>query len=247
MTEFHSVGVSGDSQRLAETVGSEFVTRGLLDAREKTWKALAEIRDSVKEGITEREGHHRALEVFRRLGTEKHWHKPYLRFGPGTALTFRDPLQPEYRLKEGDPFYIDIGPVWLDPDSGIEYEGDVGDTFVLGSSAEAEAMILDARKLFREATEFWRNQTVSGKQLYTFLENQASELGYSLKSEVDGHRLSDYPHNKYTKERLARTVFCPTPCLWVLELQITRPGGSMGAFYEDLLMPANSQAVLPQD
>jgi hypothetical protein len=85
----------------------------------------------VQEGMTEREAMKMAFEVFKENGVTKHWHKPYVRFGPGTALSFNDPLQSDYRLQKDDPFYIDLGPAWRDEETGIEYEGDVGNFLFL--------------------------------------------------------------------------------------------------------------------
>lgn len=241
MTDFHGVGLSEDSspeaRKLAEAAGPAFVRQGLITAREKTWKVLHEIRKEIREGLSEREGFQLALKVFHGFGVDKHWHKPYLRFGPGTTLTFRDPLQPDYRLTDGDAYYIDLGPVWKDDKTGIEYEGDVGDTYVLGDNLPAEKCADTARELFGVATDYWREKNSSGVELYAFLDTEARKRGYVLKDQVDGHRVSDYPHNKYSKERLAGLEFCPTPLIWVLEVQIVDQQSEVGAFFEDLLLP----------
>ncbi|MBS1960797.1 MAG: hypothetical protein JST04_01170 [Bdellovibrionales bacterium] len=52
---------------------------------------------------------------------------------------------------------------------------------------------------------------------------------------VDGHRMADFPHHRYAKERLAEVPFVPSPDLWVLELQLNDPANRFGAFFEDLL------------
>src|SRR5262249_48128215 len=156
-----------------------------------------------------------------------------VRFGPGTALTFHDPIQADYRLKSGDMVYLDLGPIWADAETGLEYEGDVGDSFVLGTNKEAEKCASSARSLWKEAQAEWKKGAKTGKELYAFLKKRAAESGYEFVEKVQGHRLSDFPHTKYSKSTLAVTPFYPTEALWILEFQINDRAGRFGAFYED--------------
>ena len=235
MNHSHPLGILASSQEAIEAVHPEFLKEGLIQARQKTVNALTQIRAEIKEGITEDDARRLALTVLADLGASKHWHKPYIRFGAGTALTFHDPLQTDYRLKLNDPYYIDLGPVWADPELGLEYEGDYGDTFVFGENREADLCAQSARDLFVEAKTLWQSKRLPGEELYAFLKNRALELGYRLIDSVEGHRLSDFPHHKYSKERLAKTSFVPSDSLWVLEIQITEPKMRFGAFFEDIL------------
>lgn len=232
MSDLHNIGVSGEG---LEKVSSEFVEKGLLKAREKTWAAFEKIRTLLKAGMSELEGRELAIQVLGELGAKKHWHKPYVRFGPGTALTFHDPIQKEYRLKTSDPVYMDLGPVWSEPEFQLEYEGDVGDSFVFGTNPEVERCIEVAHSLWKQAQSNWRQNRLSGGELYGFLKSRAEKQGYVLVEKVTGHRLSDYPHVKYSKERLDRVSFTPAPNLWILEFQLNDPSGRFGVFYEDLL------------
>ena len=230
--DLHALGANSPSER----VSANFLTEGLLNAREKSWVSAIELCKQLKTGMTESEAHHFALDFFTSLGVTKHWHRPYICFGPGTALTFNDSLQKEYRLKEGDPVYFDFGPVWKSETGGIEYEGDIGDSYVFGENAIAEKCNAACRQLFNEAQEKWRTSKANGPELYRFLETRAKELGYELTPKVEGHRLSDYPHSKYSKERLSQVKFTPTPALWVLEVHIVDRKNNIGAFYEDILL-----------
>lgn len=217
-----------------EAVHPSFVRQGLLDARARSWEAFAQIRQKLALGMTETEARKMARETLAAMGSARDWHKPYVRFGPGTALTFHDATQREYRLADGDAVYIDIGPVWPSSD-GLEYEGDVGATFVFGQNDEADRCAETARRLFDETAEAWRRGELSGADVYGFLTARAESTGYVLDARVEGHRLADYPHSRYASTHLAKLPFPPAPWLWVLEVQIADPDGRFGAFYEDVL------------
>lgn len=219
-----------------EKVGEKFVLEGLLLARQKTIDIMHEIRRALTPGLTEDDARKLALDIFRAHGVEKHWHKPYIRFGAGTALSFHEPLQEKYQLKLNDPFYIDLGPVWPDAEHELLYEGDVGDTFILGTNEAAEQCAKTTRLIFSEAQAHWRKLMCTGKELYSFIKQRAGYYGYDLKENVDGHRLSDFPHHYYSRKRLAELDLIPTPSLWVLEIQLVDKSKKFGAFYEDLLM-----------
>ena len=235
MSDLHPLGIIPDSQEALEAVDPRFLLEGLLAARQKTVEAVELIRASLRAGMTEDEAREQSMGILARLGASKHWHKPYIRFGPGTVLTFHEPLQPDYRLQEGDPFYVDIGPVWCDPKAGLDYEGDYGDTFVLGSNPDAERCAAAARSLFAEARRDWKEGRRRGAEIYALLKRRAAERGYDLLERAAGHRLGDFPHHRHSKEQLAKIAFYPSPSLWVLEVQIVHTASRFGAFFEDLL------------
>lgn len=235
MSDLHPLGVLAGSREALEAVDPKFLVEGLLSARRRTVEALERIRASLREGMTEDEARALSMKRLAELGALKHWHKPYVRFGPGTALTFHEPLQADYRLRAGDPFYLDLGPVWHEPETGLDYEGDYGDTFVLGANPEAERCAAAARALFAEARLDWKEGRRRGDEIYALLKRRAGELGYGLLEQVAGHRLGDFPHHRHSKERLAKVAFHPSPALWVLEVQLVDPARRFGAFFEDLL------------
>ena len=237
MSDLHFLSVTGNA---AEAVDPRFLKEGLLEARRKSWEILKSIQGLLEEGMTEDQARRLCLDVFRGAGVKKHWHKPYVRFASGTLLTFNDPIQPDYQLKPGDPVYIDLGPVWSYAaklgEAELEYEGDVGDSFVFsGTHPEAERCAAMARQLFGEASANWRTHKWTGAEIYDFLRDRATEEGYVFVEVVQGHRLSDFPHHKYSKERFARTQFQASELLWVLEVQLKHPTLGFGAFYEDIL------------
>src|SRR6056297_3579644 len=154
MSDFHQLRVEGAGS--LEASNKELVKKKLLWAREKSWAVFNEIKKSFVEGMTEKEGFELARKTFKSHGVEKHWHKPYVRFGPGTVLTFHDGLQPDYKLQQNDPVYIDLGPAWYDEETKSFYEGDVGDSFVFGDCAKAEKICEAAREVFYEMESLWK-------------------------------------------------------------------------------------------
>lgn len=239
MDELHAVGVSEESRSSIEAVGSEFIKDGILNARKKSWECLQAFRTQIREGMTEDEARKLALVFLADAGVKKNWHRPYIRFASGTTLSFHDPIQVNYRLKAGDAYYLDFGPVWTDEATGIEYEGDVGDTFVFGDPNDnipAHQCAETARELFALAHRKWKNESLSGKEIYQYLKKAAEDKGYLLLERVDGHRMADFPHHRYSKERMAHLEFHPSQFLWALEVQIIHPTHQIGAFFEDLLI-----------
>ena len=236
----HELRVLAVSDYPEEKVDEKFVLEGLLDARRKTLDVMHEVRLALEPGLTEDDARKLALEIFRKAGVTKHWHKPYIRFGRGTALTFHEPLQKDYKLSINDPYYIDLGPIWPDEARGLDYEGDVGDTFVLGENAAAELCANTARQIFAEAQAEWQKSSCTGEELYRFAKLRAEHYGYKLGESVDGHRLSDFSHHHYSRKRLAELTFSPSASLWVLEIQIMSPDMSFGAFFEDILTASKS-------
>lgn len=236
MSHFHKLGVQEMSgRRLPEAVDERFVLAGLLRARRKTIEATYELKGMIREGMTEEDGRRLALDVFRDFGVERHWHRPYVRFGKGTLLTFHDSLQEGYQLQQNDPFYLDVGPVWKDEETGLEYEGDFGDSFVRGTNPEASRCAAVARDLFDEAKLFWNESKTTGDEIYRFLRERARARGYVLDESVEGHRAGDFPHHRFSKDTLASVSYSPGPGLWVLEVKINDLKGRFGAFFEDVL------------
>lgn len=235
MSDFHQLKVTLADQSKIESVSPEFIKQGLIRARDKTVQVLHEIKNELKIGMTEDDARHLCLDTFKKHGVTKHWHRPYVRFGSGTVLTFNHPVQAGVTLQANDPYYLDLGPVWPDPELGLEYEGDYGDTFILGDNPEAEKCANTARELFTFIQNKWREQKLSGEAIYALLQSETKARGYELDPDVEGHRMSDFPHQRYSKEHLARVPFIPSDALWVLEVKINHPSHAFGAFFEDIL------------
>ena len=231
----HSLGII--SPEKIESLGEGFVSDGLLEARRLSWNALQEISLQIKPGMTEREATVMADKLLRNAGSPRSWHRTRIRFGENTALPYLDKGNPDRALTLGEIFFIDIGPNWkLSSFGNIEYEGDVGHTLIAGkgNSEYAECIKL-AKQLFDEATREWNRIKLTGTELYGWVMKRASELGYQIVPEDDGHRIGDFPHQRFSEKGLTEISFVPATYLWVLEIHLLHPSKRFGAFFEDIL------------
>jgi methionyl aminopeptidase len=185
--------------------------------------------------MRESQGVEFAKAVLKDLGLLRGWHGVYLRFGANTRLTYWDKEAPDLVLGANDIFYIDIGPVWE------KWEGDGGNTFVVGDDAEMQRARAAVRQVFDRVHDKWRSESVSGAALYRYAAEVAASMGWELAPRVDGHRLGDFPHKAFHSGTLAETCFTPATDLWVLEIQIRHRTLPFGAFYEDLLLAAGGR------
>ncbi|MBD2020224.1 aminopeptidase P family protein [Leptolyngbya sp. FACHB-36] len=208
---------------------NDFSNEAFFTARTKTWEAIQKISEQISVGMLEQEANEIAKSTLHEMGTRQGWHKPYVHFGCNTVKTLFDTPEPNVRLEEDDIYFIDIAPVWQG------YEGDAGNTFVTGTDAEMLRCSTDVRRVFEQVAEKWKVDELTGNELYQFAEQTAQELGWLLNLSMNGHRLADFPHTAYHSGKLAETSFCPSPNLWVLEIQIKHPQKPFGAFFEDLL------------
>jgi Xaa-Pro aminopeptidase len=219
---------------MLEKTGPAFSVDALMGARSKTKAAISTIAHSVKPGMLEEEARQIAKETLDRMGSQKGWHKILVRFGTNTVKNFEDPSEREMRLRDGDIFFIDIGPVWGDT------EGDGGETFVVGANPDPDMMrcAQDVKQIFRVVRDQWMSTGMNGKELYDFAFKTTADLGWVLNMELTGHRLSEFPHSAYYDGTLAAVSIRPSPNLWVLEVQIRHPTKPIGGFFEDLLLTA---------
>lgn len=217
-------------RRKIEANAAGFDRQALLNARERSRECLRQIADRIAVGMLESEAVALGETILRNAGAEKFWHRVYVRFGENTLLPYGVSSPGDVRLAANDIYFIDIGPVFQ------EYEGDCGDTFVVGDDAEMERCKRDVRRIFQEVRKHWRLGRVSGKGLYEVAQNSAKQRGWQLNLNVDGHRLSQFPHHVHFRGGLGDIAFAPANAAWVLEIQIRHPARRFGAFYEDLLL-----------
>jgi len=209
---------------------SGFSNEEFFAARTKTWEAIQKISEQVYVGMLEQEANEIAKSTLEAMGTRQGWHRPYVHFGHNTVKTLFDTPESDVQLRENDIYFIDIAPVWQG------YEGDAGSTFVTGTDADMLRCSTDVKRVFETVAGKWKADELNGKELYQFAEQTAQEMGWLLNLNMNGHRLSDFSHTAYHNGKLADISFCPSPNLWILEIQIRHPQKPFGAFFEDLLV-----------
>lgn len=213
-----------------ESVGAHFDLNTYLKARSRAIEATHKVASLVKVGMSEEDGHKIIDAVLEEFGAEKKWHPNKFRIGKNTLKSFKEKSDPKVRLKENDLFFIDIGPVF------DGHEADYGETFSFGSDQKYLKIAQDVKKAFAETKECWEIYRPRGHELYEYLKNRVTHLGYELNLKMNGHRLGDFPHAVYFKGKLGDIEKCPAPNLWVLEVLIRHPQEDFGAFFEDILL-----------
>lgn len=212
-----------------EAVGAAYQLELMKHAQRMTWDAVTRIAQGVHPGMRESQARQLAEQVLAELGMQRIWHPTHIRFGANTLKTFKQRSDGDPQLGEHDIFFIDMGVVWQG------HEGDAGATFTTGADPQMIACAAAARTLFDEVQTHWRNQGVTGVELYDFAAARAQAMGWTLNLDIKGHRVSDFPHAIYRAGDLGDFAGQPNAGLWILEIQIAHPELPYGAFHEDLL------------
>jgi Xaa-Pro aminopeptidase len=211
-----------------EAVGAAFDLDAMRYASEQSWRAIERMAASFKPGLRESEAVTLGRRILDDLGMERIWHPPHIRFGANTTKKYNQPSEGDPALGDDDIFFIDIGPVFKG------HEGDVGATLTTGSDAEKIACAAAVKTLFDDTSRAWCSDKLTGPALYDYANRRAKELGWVLNLDIQGHRVSDFPHSIYKAGDLGQFERCPAPGVWILEIQIAHPSKPFGAFYEDL-------------
>jgi methionyl aminopeptidase len=213
-----------------EKVKSDFSAEKLASAQARSWEAVHAIAERMEPGMLESEAREIAQQVLKQKGAERFWHRTHVRFGVNTLRTFSDTSLPGVRLQNRDIFFLDIGPVF------DGYEGDAGKTFTVGEDPEMRRAAEDTRFLFKLVRDYWAEKNVTGKALYAFATQQATQLGWEfILRGASGHRIGDFPHALYHRGNMESLQIIPAAQRWVLEIQLKHPTRQFGAFHEDIL------------
>jgi Xaa-Pro aminopeptidase len=219
-----------ESRAELERVGAHYDREQMLAVRKMTLDAVDRIAGTVKVGMMEEDAVAEGRRILKDMGMLRGWHGVKVRFGANTLKVFTEPSEPGTVLKDNDIFFVDIGPVWE------KWEGDAGNTYVVGGDPEMHRCKRDVRGLFDRVQAKWRAEALTGRDLYDFASAEAKAMGWQLNLDTSGHRLADFPHKALFSGSLSAVDFAPTTGLWVLEIQIRHPERPIGAFYEDLLL-----------
>jgi len=213
-----------------EAVGAAFDLDAMRYASEQSWRAVERMVAAFQPGLRESEAVALGRQILDDLGMERIWHPLHIRFGENTTKKYNQPSEGDPALGDDDIFFIDIGPVFKG------HEGDVGATFTTGSDPEKIACAAAVKTLFDDTSRAWKTDQLTGPALYDYADRRAKELGWVLNLDIQGHRVSDFPHSIYKAGDLGQFDRCPAPGVWILEIQIAHPSKPFGAFYEDVLI-----------
>jgi methionine aminopeptidase len=214
---------------LIQAFGHKFNLEQYLSTRDLTIKLCHELSSLIKPGMNEIQAHELYQDLLRKNFVFQSWHPPKIRFGKNTKKSFRELSDDSIVLRDDDLFFIDIGPVFKG------HEGDYGETFSFGETYKS---LKDAsREVFDQTHNEWKLTQRCGVELYEFAQNLARKKGFILNHNMDGHRLSDFPHGLHFKGGLGECEEQTKPYAWVLEIHLIDEKSQRGAFFEDILMP----------
>ncbi len=214
----------------SERVGPAFSVDGMLQARNKTRHAIADIAARIQPGMVEEDAVRLAKQTLIDAGMALSWHPTRVRFGANTLKSMRQPSTPGVVLGEHDIFFLDIAPR-LDA-----WEGDGGKSYTVGADAEQARCARDAEQLFHDVRDVWLRDRLSGQALYAHADRQARAMGWELNFDLPGHRISDFPHAAIHTGSLADLEIAPSEMRWILEIHLLDPRRRFGAFFEDMLL-----------
>lgn len=211
-----------------ETCGHQFNLQDYFRAQEKTKQLVLEFSKMVTAGMNEIEARTLLEKLLDDSSLEKRWHPTKLRMGINTTRSFREESV-DYILQADDIFFVDIGPVYYN------HEGDYGETFTVGNNPRLESLALSAKTIFQKTQNIWREKCLTGHELYAYAEAESRKMNLKLNTNMYGHRLGDFPHALYSREKLGNLDFSPAPKLWVLEIHLIDEEINRGSFFEDIL------------
>ena len=223
------------SDATTEQLGSEFDLKIYLESRDLCQRAADEIIAHIEVGMNEKDGQELVKSVFRKYDVAKFWHPTKFRLGSDTTKTFRDLPDETIKCADGDLCFIDIGPIIHN------HEADFGRTVVINRAnqkinSDYEKLAKASELIFHETKKYWKETQATGKKLFDFAFSKAKERGYFLDRRMAGHRLGDFPHQVFSKEKLFDFDRNPLKNIWVLEIHLVDEINQRGSFYEDILM-----------
>lgn len=212
-----------------EKTGEKFNFDIFFSARKKCIDVTHKIISRISEGLSEKEIKKLVEEEFLKIGVTKFWHPTKIRIGSDTTKSFRELSDAEFRTKNEEICFLDLGPI-ID-----NHEADYGETFLVGSN-EKDGLIRACEQVFHETSDLWKSKGTTGIELLNFASQAAEKLGYELNPMMAGHRLGDFPHKLFSSDKLFELNRRPTENLWILEIHLIDKKRNRGAFFEDLLL-----------
>ena len=104
-----------------------------------------------------------------------------------------------------------------------------------GGSDKLVILAEASEKVWHECAAEWKTHQLSGLGLFEFADSVAQSFGCKLNPLMAGHRLGDFPHALFSKDKLFSLGIVPAKNLWVLEIHVIDPVLQKGSFFEDIL------------
>ena len=216
----------------------------LIDAEQKAAELfkVAEDRKLIVAGKSERELNNEIFELANELfDIDKYWHKRIIRCGPNTLQPYHE-NPPDLVIQPHDILFFDFGPIFED------WEADLGRTYVLGNDHLKLKLKADVERAWYEIKEWFEKQTkLTGAEFYEYIVNVARHYGWEYGSEIAGHLIGQFPHERldpgdyslYVHPGNHNDMFLPgedgNKRHWILELHFVDREKQIGGFYEQLL------------
>jgi len=224
-------------ESMFQNVGAGFNCDILQDGQNQLKKIVADFPNQLSEGMSEKDATQILNEILLRQKFEKMWHPIKVRFAENTNCSFREESHPNIKLKNGDLFFVDLGPVFH------QHEADYGETFIFNPShddpffLEKSKLITSTKQIFHQAKNDFLNLGLSGRKLIQRVQEYARELGYEYNDKMTGHRIGDFPHHLYYRGPLMDCDEVLISNRWILEIHLRCEinGVKVGAFFEDIL------------
>jgi Xaa-Pro aminopeptidase len=184
------------------------------------------------------------------FGVAKHWHRRVVRSGPHTRMLFRE-LPPDRTIEEDDIVSLDLAPVFG------ELEADFGRSYVLGHDPEKLRLVRDLAAVFRECQELYvATPAMTGSDLFAHVGLASKRRGWAFGGLHAGHLIGAFPFSPKERDHACNRIRPDNewpmnapgpngePRHWILEVHLLDPTGAFGGFYEELLVPEKSSALV---
>lgn len=77
-----------------EVTGAKFSLDSMEYARSQSWRAVAQMADGIRPGMTEAQAQEHSMGVLKQMGMDRIWHPLIVRFGEATLATFKERTDP---------------------------------------------------------------------------------------------------------------------------------------------------------
>jgi Xaa-Pro dipeptidase len=174
-------------------------------------------------------------------GVTRHWHKRVVRSGPNTLQPY-DENPPDRVIDADDIVFLDLGPIF------VEWEADFGRTYVLGTDPDKLRLRDDLAVAFAAGKAYFdARPEVTGAELYAYVQQAATERGWTYGGSIAGHLVGEFPHQRIPGDKLLSYIAPgndePLRGLdskgddrhWILEIHFVDREREIGGFYEELL------------